>query len=964
MPVTTAESYLELLEKSRLLDEKQLTEARTLAPRCEDAPSLAVALIQRGFLTRWQAAQLLAGRSSFFLGKYKLIELLGSGGMGRVFVAEHTTMNRPVALKIISKQLGQDPASLERFFTEARAIAALNHPNIVHAYDVDKENDRYYMVMEFVEGQDLQRMVEAKGPLEPERAADYVRQAADGLAHAHGRNMIHCDVKPANLLINQLGVVKILDMGMARLIGRAKDSGAGQDERLLGTIDYMAPEQALNSPEMDHRVDLYSLGCTFYFLLTGRPPFPEGTLPERILKHQTAEPCEIAQLRQDVPEDLASICKKMMAKQPGDRFQSADEVSRALAEWASPGREAEGVFPAMAGDSLTGAVDVRAQGDAPKAKVRAGAALAARWQRLAALVEGRRKFWFAGGGLAALAVLVGVILLLAGPGGESNQRAGVQGTSPGRATSERKSATQGEPSRPDEAEEHDDWPDLPDFGNLRNFDPEALPDDVAKVPGQSAKKTKPGESPPKKPPAKEPKPGQTEPQKTEPGKPKPDSQESEKPKEPPDAETTPAPKTSAPKTSAPKTPPPKTPAEKTPAQEPPAQKTQPDQPESGKPEPKEEAPKEKPPPLKEGGDEETVKPQEPPPKEPKPEPKEPQDVDPLGELAEIVDLPEFDAKPASDEAPAGPFALGKIHSEPDVDWQLYLLGGDTALRRSRQFVLRQQQQDPAKASWLVELETATTGGDPAREDVARIWRDQDALMFQWAEDATTSANYLRNCMLQVRVEGKSKYVKLTSPKPAEPIPVDLERGIQSATIPVKWLPDAGSLRVHITKVEGREGYLVDPEGAAQPKKPFEISFPRTDRHGNTTDKAALRLTFTPRPAAMLAKLQLIEPPPTAFRELKGQAAIVRNQLENLRDQLQKQLNPQDKDKAPRGNQRSLLSAQIDEIEKRMWYVDFYIEVHGNAKVHFRILAEVEEHQVIFASTEPADTLPGAAAPSE
>ena len=205
--------------------------------------------------------------------------------------------------------------------------------------------------------------------------------------------------------------------------------------------------------------------------------------------------------------------------------------------------------------------------------------------------------------------------------------------------------------------------------------------------------------------------------------------------------------------------------------------------------------------------------------------------------------------------------------------------------------------------------------------------------------------------------------QLTSPKPTEPIAIDLERGTQSATIPVRWLPDASNLRVEITKVEGRDGYLVNPEGPAQPKKPFEISFPRTDRHGNTADKAALRLTFTLRPAAMSVKLQLTEPPPTIFRDLKGQAAIARNQLENLRDQLEKQLNPQDKNKAPRGTQRSLLSAQIDEIEMRMWYIDFYIEVQGNAKIHFRIFTEVDEHQVILASTEPADALPGAAAPS-
>ncbi|MHC4406661.1 MAG: serine/threonine-protein kinase, partial [Planctomycetota bacterium] len=333
--VVTTDSFLRLLEKSRLLDDKRLAEAREASQKADESRDLAMALVARQLLTRWQAGQLLAGRSSFFLGKYKLIDLLGSGGMGRVFVAEHITMNRPVALKIISKRLGQDPDSLEQFFSEARAVAALDHPNIVHAYDVDQEKDRYFLVMEFVEGQDLQQIVEAEGPLEIKRAADYVRQAANGLAHAHDRNMIHCDVKPANLLVNKQNVVKILDMGMSRLVGPDRHSAGEKDERLLGTVDYLAPEQAVESPSLDRRVDLYSLGCTFYFLLTGSPPFPDGTLHERILKHQSAEPRPITGLREDVPAQLVQICSRMMAKNPDDRFASAAEVSQALSDWAS-----------------------------------------------------------------------------------------------------------------------------------------------------------------------------------------------------------------------------------------------------------------------------------------------------------------------------------------------------------------------------------------------------------------------------------------------------------------------------------------------------------------------------------------------------------------------------------------------------------------------------------------------------
>ena len=196
MSITTTEAFLESLRKSKLLSAEQIANARKAAAKVDRPKSLARLLMKQKLLTRWQAAQLLAGRTAFFLGRYKLIDLLGRGGMGSVFFAEDTKMSRPVALKIISKKLGRDPAALERFFAEARAIAALDHPNIVRAYDVDNESDRYFIVMEFADGRNLQQVVETDGPLDSTVAANYIRQAADGLAHAHGRTIIHRDVKP------------------------------------------------------------------------------------------------------------------------------------------------------------------------------------------------------------------------------------------------------------------------------------------------------------------------------------------------------------------------------------------------------------------------------------------------------------------------------------------------------------------------------------------------------------------------------------------------------------------------------------------------------------------------------------------------------------------------------------------------------------------------------------------------
>jgi tRNA A-37 threonylcarbamoyl transferase component Bud32 len=335
MAVGTLDELLAVLERSKLLKPEQLAEAQSLAKEAQDPTVLAKTLVRQGMLTRWQAGQLLVGRSTFFLGKYKLIELLGKGGMGSVFLGEHVMMNRRVALKIIPRHIGKDPAGLERFLAEARTIASLDHPNIVQAYSVDNESDLYYLVMEYVDGLDLQRLVEAEGRLDFASAVDYVRQAADGLAHAHARKMVHCDIKPSNLIVNPHGVVKILDMGLARLAGPEQLNGEAseQDERILGTVDYMAPEQALHTADFNHRADIYSLGCTLYFLLTGHAPFPTGTLPERILKHQTQQPPDISVERPDTPQSLIDICKKMMAKKPADRYQTAAEVSGVLAGW-------------------------------------------------------------------------------------------------------------------------------------------------------------------------------------------------------------------------------------------------------------------------------------------------------------------------------------------------------------------------------------------------------------------------------------------------------------------------------------------------------------------------------------------------------------------------------------------------------------------------------------------------------
>ena len=251
--------------------------------------------------------------------------------MSSVYLAEHTGLHDRRAIKVLPKARVKDASYLARFQLEAKAIASLNHPNIVIAYDIDNEGDVHFIVMEYVDGVDLQVLVKRDGALDPSTAAELIAQSARGLDHAHHNGVIHRDVKPANLLIDKDGVVRLLDMGLALVSANEEESlTVANAENVLGTADYLAPEQAINSHTVDHRADIYGLGCTLYFLLTGKPPFSDGTLAQRIAKHQSIMPTPIRELRPDVPGELEGICVKMIQKDPQYRYQTAADCAIVL----------------------------------------------------------------------------------------------------------------------------------------------------------------------------------------------------------------------------------------------------------------------------------------------------------------------------------------------------------------------------------------------------------------------------------------------------------------------------------------------------------------------------------------------------------------------------------------------------------------------------------------------------------
>jgi serine/threonine protein kinase len=282
---------------------------------------------------------LLLGRSQ--LGHYRLLEPLGSGGMGQVYLAEHRIMRRRVALKVLAPALVNDAAAVARFQREVLAAARLAHPHIVTAYDAAEADGLHFLVMEHVTGVDLGRVVAEMGPLPVRFACQCAYQAALGLQHAHERGLVHCDVKPSNLLLTDahglppVGHIKILDFGLARLAGARPQTATvtGEAVSLSGTPDFMAPEQAHDGRAADARSDLYGLGCTLYYLLSGRLPFPGGTWSEKLLRHQFDQPEPVDRHRPDVPPEIVALVRRLMAKDPEERYPSAAAVVEVLDVW-------------------------------------------------------------------------------------------------------------------------------------------------------------------------------------------------------------------------------------------------------------------------------------------------------------------------------------------------------------------------------------------------------------------------------------------------------------------------------------------------------------------------------------------------------------------------------------------------------------------------------------------------------
>jgi serine/threonine-protein kinase len=355
--IATVDRLVELIRESQLLDAARLEGLRSLQGTYSDPHSLAKELLRRGWVTDYQLRKIIKGHvADLSLGGYLILEPVGQGGMAEVFKARRRRDGQIVALKVIRSDRRDDTKTLQRFRREVEAMAHLGaHPNIITACDIADVGVAHFYAMEYVDGANLDRIIAHNGRLPVAPACDYARQAALGLQHAHERGMVHRDLKPGNLMVarpssngaaadqaesqerfGHWGTVKVLDLGLALVPQAAAAATAGFDLTRagfsLGTVDYMAPEQVLDAHRVDIRADLYSLGCTFYEMLSGKPPFPDGSAIDKLACHRSKEPPPLQEKRPDLPGPVVEVVNKLLAKKPAQRYQTPGELSGLLSE--------------------------------------------------------------------------------------------------------------------------------------------------------------------------------------------------------------------------------------------------------------------------------------------------------------------------------------------------------------------------------------------------------------------------------------------------------------------------------------------------------------------------------------------------------------------------------------------------------------------------------------------------------
>jgi serine/threonine protein kinase len=338
-PTPTVEEFLKTVLRSGLIDRRRLDAALAAAPpvQRETAPALADYMVRSGRLSRYQAQKLLKGTFvGLVLGPYQLLAPIGKGGMGQVYLARDHRVGQLAAVKVLSPRKAEG-RMLARFRREMEISLKVDHPNVALTYEAGEYNGAHYIAMEYIPGKNLYRLVQAEGPLRTARAARLFAEIASGLHHAHEQGLVHRDLKPSNIMVTPHDHAKVLDLGLAIIQGEEVTDPAivGGKGYIVGSMDYIAPEQTADATKVDRRADVYGMGCCLYYASSGQPPFPGGSRVDKIHCHRTQEPVPLLHLNPSLPPAFVQIVRQMMAKDPARRYLTARAVEEDLRAWAA-----------------------------------------------------------------------------------------------------------------------------------------------------------------------------------------------------------------------------------------------------------------------------------------------------------------------------------------------------------------------------------------------------------------------------------------------------------------------------------------------------------------------------------------------------------------------------------------------------------------------------------------------------
>ncbi len=966
MPVATVNAFFEVLEKSRVFSPEQLTKLRESFATATDPKSAAIRLVKDGVLTRWQASMVLAGSSQLVLGKYQLQNQIGSGKTGKVYLARHADMGRHVAIKTLPRGANAAAKNEQDFFNQARRLCTLDHPNLIHTFDADSEAERLYLVMEYFRGEDLQTVVEREGPLDARRAAEIVRQVAEGLAHAAEKGLTHGDVRPSSLAVDGAGRVKVLHLGVLPLAGPTVNTLDPADP---AAADYSAPE--FTGGDATEASDIYSLGCVFYFLLTGAAPFAEGDFAERRRQHASLPPVAVISRRPDAPPELAKLCQRMLAKTPGNRPASSQEVAASLTAWLEknplsgpqrsdntrdhskaqdnqvtkpvpsveePASAATPESAAATSPEITpSALPTFDLGKARPAKAKSKAVakpsvpapLEAKSPAAASKVDSKKPLskglligLGAGGGVAVLAlVILGVMFALGGGDDDAARVAQADVQEQAQAKAEvvdgemlDEETLDGElfSSSDDEPEAAAAVNESPANEPGNAVEPPAEATDVAEVSSMPAAEeaSAPASDVASSPPANA-------------------TAASVEPQPPAPSEDVVAEAAAAEPAANPQT----TPAEATPLA---ANTTDPaEEPASTK------KPKSK---KKEEASSDAKK----------AAPKAPAQVEPFAEFAQdAISLPPLEESAATTPAP-----LAVVHDDPETGCFLRLVGGETAHKGREVFSIEPDDPSFRNRSWTAyagQSDAASGSGAP----IARFTlSDQDQLMFQWAANANKDvANYLRNCLLNITIGSKSKEVALREPVIIEPLALTLDKAITREQFDLEWVPDPDQVQIQITGLEGAfpKHTLTPPPALKAAKGELTIPFGDPPNHIfslqiRSTLTRKLGLTVAP---FLLVGNQPVKFTPQALQQVAMQAqmqyqamntAVTQKQVEGREKERVEQLLPQQQTLATLYGEFANNAAQLKE----------------GAKMHFRVFCPAGQRELELLKTGAAAGVPAAA----